>query len=291
MVNPVALWSRPRPPFWLTGVRPNSPPQMTRVSSSSRARFRSVRSAATGLVGQRRTSSRGWRRCRRGRPIAGDRAAAGIELDEPHAALDQAAGEQAARAELGRFGSSSPYSALRLGRFRATGRPPRALRLASGRPARSWRSARPARCRRARVLRRFKRLHEVEHPALLGRSNAGSCGVRLTIGFAPGCEAASPDRCAGRKPAPQHGAPPSGVPSRLGHHDERRQVVALAAQPVGDPAPEARIAHEHRARNSSGTCAGAWITLSATHERISAMSSACWCMCGTRSDMSMPDWP
>jgi hypothetical protein len=37
--------------------------------------------------------------------------------------------------------------------------------------------------------------------------------------------------------------------------------------------------------------AGAWITLSAQQERISAISSAWACRCGTRSDMSTPDWP
>ncbi len=49
MVKPVALWSRPRPPFWLTGVRPNSAPQTTSVSSIRPVRFRSFKSAAMGL--------------------------------------------------------------------------------------------------------------------------------------------------------------------------------------------------------------------------------------------------
>ena len=35
---------------------------------------------------------------------------------------------------------------------------------------------------------------------------------------------------------------------RLRHHHIRRQVVALAAQPVGDPRPHARIAHQDAAR-------------------------------------------
>ena len=38
MVKPVGLWSRPLP-FSLIGVRPNSPPQTTSVSSSSPRRF------------------------------------------------------------------------------------------------------------------------------------------------------------------------------------------------------------------------------------------------------------
>ena len=100
IVKPVALWSRPRPPFWLTGVRPNSPPQTTRVSSSRPVRFRSVRSAATGLIGQAAHLLVVGVDIVVRVPLHGDRAAARIELDEPHPALDQPAGQQAAGAEL-----------------------------------------------------------------------------------------------------------------------------------------------------------------------------------------------
>ena len=46
-VKPCGLWSRPLPLSDI-GIRPNSPPQMTSVSSSSPRRFRSVSSPATG---------------------------------------------------------------------------------------------------------------------------------------------------------------------------------------------------------------------------------------------------
>ncbi len=45
IVKPYGLWSRPEP-LSETGVRPNSPPQTTSVSSSSPRRFRSRISAA-----------------------------------------------------------------------------------------------------------------------------------------------------------------------------------------------------------------------------------------------------
>ena len=48
MVNPPGLWSRPVPFFSAYGVRPNSLPHQTSVSSSSPRRFRSVSSPATG---------------------------------------------------------------------------------------------------------------------------------------------------------------------------------------------------------------------------------------------------
>ena len=47
MVKPYGLWSRPSP-FSLMGVRPNSPPHTTKVSSSKPRRLRSLRRPATG---------------------------------------------------------------------------------------------------------------------------------------------------------------------------------------------------------------------------------------------------
>ena len=51
MVKPHGLWSRPLP-FSLNGVRPNSPPQTTSVSSSRPRAFRSVEQAGDRLVGR-----------------------------------------------------------------------------------------------------------------------------------------------------------------------------------------------------------------------------------------------
>src|SRR5436853_471329 len=47
IVNPYGLWSRPSLPS-VIGVRPNSPPQMTRVSSNSPRAFRSLIRAVVG---------------------------------------------------------------------------------------------------------------------------------------------------------------------------------------------------------------------------------------------------
>ena len=121
-VNPRGLWSRPGFwPVWATGSRPNSPPQITRVSSSSPRWARSSSKPGDRLVG-----------------LAGElfvialdvdvavpRAfvfhAPGVNLDEPHSALDQPAGRQALACEVvaarvadavklaGRNGALRPY--------------------------------------------------------------------------------------------------------------------------------------------------------------------------------------
>ena len=85
-------WSRPSPPCDI-GVRPNSPPQMTSVSSSMPRCFRSLISAAVGLVDLLGLE----------RDVVLDVAVvvpvAVVELDEAHAALGQPAGQQAVRGE------------------------------------------------------------------------------------------------------------------------------------------------------------------------------------------------
>ena len=93
--KPQWLWSRPMPGLPLTistaGVRPNSPPQRTSVSSNSPRCLRSVRRAAIAW-------SQSWASLRW---FSGDVVVAVpgldvavVELDEPHAPLDQAAGDQ-----------------------------------------------------------------------------------------------------------------------------------------------------------------------------------------------------
>ncbi len=101
VVKACGLWSRPVEPFWQIGSRPNSPQQITSVSIEQPA----------GLeVGQQRGD----------RPVglAGELAvvlldvrvavpaslvlhAAAVDLDEPHAPLDHAAGHQALAREVG----------------------------------------------------------------------------------------------------------------------------------------------------------------------------------------------
>ena len=99
MVKPYGLWSRPLP-FSDIGVRPNSPPQTTSVWSSRPRRFRSLSRPATGWSMARQILAWFAFDVGVGVPPA---ARAAVELDEPHAALDQAAGQQAEPAEaLGR---------------------------------------------------------------------------------------------------------------------------------------------------------------------------------------------
>ena len=94
-----------------------------------------------------------------GVPVAVVVGAAGVELDEPDAALDQPAGQQAAAAEVAgscpRRGRRAPSSR----RSRWRGRRPRGRAAASRRPSRSWRSGRRgSSCRRGgRGARRCRR--------------------------------------------------------------------------------------------------------------------------------------
>ena len=78
------------------GSRPISPPQWTIVVSSSPRCFRSFTSAAAGWSVRRQIAGRS---CADGVVVV-PRLAAEEELHEPHAALDQPAGDQAARAVL-----------------------------------------------------------------------------------------------------------------------------------------------------------------------------------------------
>ena len=93
MVKPNGLWSRPSVP-WAIGVRPNSPPQTTSVSSQQAAALQVLEQAGDRLVG--------------GPGIVGmallqvavlvPAVVAQVlteHLDEPHAALDQPPGDQA----------------------------------------------------------------------------------------------------------------------------------------------------------------------------------------------------
>ena len=76
----------------------------------------------------------------------------------------------------------------------------------------------------------------------------------------------------------------------IGQHDERRQVVVLGAQAIGDPAADARLAHQdaagvhliHRLR---------MVHAVAVQLRITHRSSASSAICGRKSLTSRPDWP
>ena len=84
------------------GVRPNSPPQSTRVSSSSPRAFRSSsrpaigRSVAAQLAGSSDLEAPVLIPELAARPLRGLRV---VDLNEAHAALDQPTGEQALAAE------------------------------------------------------------------------------------------------------------------------------------------------------------------------------------------------
>ena len=125
--KPLMWWSRPLP--WAIGVRPNSPPQTIRVSSSIPRCFRSVIRAAAGLVDLLGLEL----------DVVLDAAVvvpvAVVELDEAHAALGQAAGQQAVRGEraVGALGAvqlqdvlaGSPERSIRPGTLACIGRPSR----------------------------------------------------------------------------------------------------------------------------------------------------------------------
>ena len=94
------LWSRPVAP-WVNGCRPNSVLQMTSVSSSRPRAFRSRSRPAIGPID--RPGDRGQLVGDVGVvvPVVRRPAGAAPDLDEPDAALEQPAGEQAAPAEVG----------------------------------------------------------------------------------------------------------------------------------------------------------------------------------------------
>ena len=114
--KPYWLWSRPVPTWsaadWVNGVRPNSVVKRTSVSSSRPRCRRSLSRPATGW--SMRCASWVWLSLTFSWPsqLIRGRAerAAGIELHEPHALLDQPAGEQAIAAESrGSSSWSRPY--------------------------------------------------------------------------------------------------------------------------------------------------------------------------------------
>ena len=119
-----------------------------------------------------------------GVPLNGDRPAARIELHEPHAALDQPAGQQAAGAELDR--ARIVEAVHRPGRFRLAreidGLGRRTLHPESQLVSRDPR--RQLGVGRVEVLL-VHRAQQVEHAALLG-NRTPSGGFRLTIGTGPG---------------------------------------------------------------------------------------------------------
>src|SRR5881397_2319820 len=91
MVKPLGLWSRPSP-FSLIGVRPNSPPHTTSVSSRRPRSFKSRSRPATGAVVLFDVVV--------GVPFA---AGAAVELDEAHPALDETPRQKAHLAVLRGF--------------------------------------------------------------------------------------------------------------------------------------------------------------------------------------------
>ena len=82
------------------------------------------------------------------------------------------------------------------------------------------------------------------------------------------------------------GAPVLRVPlgqaaaERVVHHDERRQVLALAAQAVGDPRADAREAHAAHAGVDLEQGRASGCSISVKHEWMNAMSSTCSAMFG-----------
>ena len=207
---------------WRNGVRPNSPPQMTSVSSSRPRCFRSLTSAADGW-----SVSRHWILSCVGQVAV--LVPAGVhELDEPHAALGQPAGHQAVVGERAlplHVGAVHVEDVLRL--VREVGQL-RHARLHLDRPSRTgrcaWRSpGRRTRCsfsslslaRSSSRPRRTSRLM----PSGLDRYSTGSpLAAELHALVLRRQEAAAPvevvEDLAARR-----------LLVARGHDDERRQIV------------------------------------------------------------------
>ena len=214
---------------------------MTSVSSSRPRCFRSVISAADGWSVSWHCSARSLRQ------VAVLVPAAVVELDEAHAALGQPPRQQAVGGEgagLARVGAVQLEGVLPA---RSTGRSAPARRSACGRPSRTARCAWRSRDRRSRRSCMLVELAErVEHRR--GASSASMPGG-IRRGTAPDRRrrgTCTPWCCDGRKPLP-HRREKSGwsalMPLRLrDQHDERRQVLVLAAQAVAEPGADARAA-------------------------------------------------
>ena len=170
-----------------------------------------------------------------------------VELDEPHAPLDQTSGDQ----ELPGL-DARPIGVTHILRLLARCRRRRWRPSASGRPARSWRSAPPGRRPRpgARWCIRFRSVKQVELPALVGPGHGRVAGYSRS-GPRPGCAGCrcmSPGtRRAGRRiPVGDVGDRQTGT-----HRDETGQVLVLGAQAVGESRHPCWAATAARRRSSS----------------------------------------
>ena len=220
--------------------------------------------------------------------------AAGVDLDEAHAALDQPPGQQALPAERRRVCVS--FEAVQL---LASPRSPGARSTASGacclhlegqlvagdaggqlgvvgRAAPGARCCTRAACRAARAAR-------------LAVMPAGRC--RSRIGVAAGAD----DRRPGTRPAcsrsTSSSAPLIGPPRRVEHDDEAGQVLVDAAQAVVDPRAQARAAAE----DAAGVHHAAWPSRGSASRPSSSAGRRCRrrsvARCGNRSLTHLPHWP
>ena len=220
--------------------------------------------------------------------------AAVIELDEAHVALGEPAGQQAVGgvgAGLARLRAVQLEHRVRLlrqihqlrARTSACGRPSRTARCASRSPDRrtprassafSFATASSICAARRRVDAR--RIVEVQHRRRCRRGSA------------------RPDSCDGRKPLP-HSRENSGWSALIAvrlrqQHDERRQVLVLAAQAVAEPGAHARPA---RLLDPvwMNVIAGSWLIASVFIVLMTVMSSTIFAVCGSSSLTQVPDWP
>ena len=177
------LWSRPVAPC-VNGWRPNSVLKTTSVSSIRPRAFKSRSRAGDGPV-----DAAGHRRQLVGDvvmvvPVVRRSARAAPDLHEPHAALEQPAGQQAPPAEVGRGGFFQSVKSTRgrrlAGQVECLGR----TAAASGPPARRRRSEIRAACRpgccaawrgsiRSRTARPSRSLSGVRNPADEGGNRSG----------------------------------------------------------------------------------------------------------------------
>ena len=241
-VNAYGWWSRPQrlrssmlP--WRNGVRPNSPPQMTSVSSSKPALLQVLDQRRRGLVGVAALD------VELGGQVAVLVPAGVHDLHEPHAALDQPAGHQAVVGERallagprGRTSSSTSAGSLReVGQLGHAG-----LHLDT--PSRTGRCAWRSRGRRSRCsFISFSRAMSSSRPRRICAAHAvGVRQVEHRVAAAAELHALEPRRQEARAPVEVVEDLPAGRPlAHRGHDDERRQLVGLAAEAVGQPGARA----------------------------------------------------
>ena len=178
------------------------------------------------------------------------------QLHEPHAALDQPAGDQAAGAIFAASPDRRGHRVFASPRFPGRCRAPPWPPIASWPPARSRRCGLPDRPRPDGHLR-CRRLSACEQGQVLLLRHcraAGPGGSRFTIRGSARPQHRSLKHRRHETAGPVR-RPVDGQPARIGQHDIGRQFLRLAAQAIDHPRAERRPAERRREcrRGNSGS--------------------------------------